>query len=154
MMKKGFSLLEVIIAIGILVGGSLIVYGQTARILSRINQEKTKFVASYLAQEGIEGVRNMRDANWISGASSWVDGLGAGNYRVQYNSTSLLPYQDVALNLDSQGFYSYDTGTATPFKREITLSQPSADILKVVSKVTWPDNQNGIQAEDFLYNWH
>ena len=153
-MKKGFSLLETMIAIGILVIGSLAVYGQTARILGNLNQEKTKFVASYLAQEGVEVVRNIRDTNWISGASSWVDGLDAGHYRVQYNSTSLLPYQDVVLNLDSSGFYSYDSGTATQFKREIILSQPSADILKVVSKVTWPGNQAVIQAEDFLYNWH
>lgn len=153
-MKKGFSLLETMIAIGILAIGSLVVYGQTARILGNLNQEKTKFIASYLAQEGIEVIRNMRDANWVNGASSWVDGLSAGNYRVQYNSTSLLPYQDVSLNLDSQGFYSYDSGTATPFKREIILSQPSADILKVVSKVTWPGTHAVIQAEDFLYNWH
>lgn len=153
-MKKGFSLLETMIAIGILVSGSLIVYGATARILGNLNQEKTKFVASYLAQEGIEIVRNMRDANWINGATSWVDNLGAGNYRIQYNSTSLLPFQDVALNVDSNGFYCYDAGTATHFKREIILSQPSADILKVVAKVTWPGTNSSIQAEDFLYNWH
>ena len=152
-MKKGFTLLETIIAIGILVGSSLVVYGATARILANVSEQKTKFVAAYLAQEGIEVVRNMRDTNWINGAPAWNTGLEAGTYRGQYNSTSLLAGGEVALKLDSNHFYNYEAGTATQFKRKITLSQPAEDIIKIVAEVNWPGRTSPVTAEEFLYNW-
>ncbi len=152
-MKKGFTLLETIIAIAILVGSSLAVYGATARILANVNEQKTKFIAAYLAQEGIEVVRNMRDTNWISSAPDWNTGLDAGDYRVQYDSTSLLANGDVALKLDSNHFYNYDTGTATQFKRKITLSQPTDYIVKIIAEVSWPGQTSPITVEEFLYNW-
>ena len=153
-MKKGFTLLETVIALGILITSTLLVYGMTVRIFSNIQEEKTKFVAAYLAQEGIEIVRNIRDVNWISGADDWDYGLGAGDYRVQYDSTSLLSYQDVPLKLNSSGFYNYDSGNTTQFKRKITLSHPATDIIKVVAEVSWSGRTSPVQAEEFFYNWY
>jgi len=153
-MKKGFTLLETVIAIGILIIGTLIIYGATARILSQAQEEKTEFVASYLAQEGIEVVRNLRDINWVSGAADWQEGLGAGAYRVQYNSSSLLAFQDVPLKIDVNHLYGYDSGTDTQFRREITLSVPATDILKVTAEVSWPGQNSPLKAEEFLYNWY
>ena len=153
-MKKGFTLLETVIAIGILIIGTLMVYGATARILSQAQEEKTEFVASYLAQEGIEVVRNLRDTNWVSGAADWKEGLGADTYRAQYNSSSLLAFQDVPLKLDASHLYNYDSGTDTLFRRKITLSVPAVDILKVTAEVSWPGQNSPLKAEEFLYNWY
>ena len=152
-MKKGFSFLETVIAIGILMISSLAVYGATVRILNNVNEEKTRFTAAYLAQEGIEVVRNMRDTNWINEALTWNTGLDAGDYRVQYNSSSLLADGDVVLKLDSNHFYNYDSGTDTTFKRKTTLSHPDTDIIKVITEVSWPGQSSPIKAEEFLYNW-
>ena len=80
MNKKGFTLLEVITAIFILtvgVGGALSLMNQTLSTASIIEQ---RLIASYLAQEGIEIVRNIRDTNWLQSrdpnkSSPWYDGL-------------------------------------------------------------------------------
>jgi type II secretory pathway pseudopilin PulG len=153
-MKKGFTLLETVIALGILIAGTLIIYSATSRVLSQSQEEKTKFVASYLAQEGIEVVRNLRDTNWVSGAADWKEGLSAGNYLVQYNSSALLAYQNIPLKIDGSHLYNYSSGTDTSFYRKITLSSPSADILKVVAEISWSGESSPLTAEEFLYNWY
>ncbi|MFC1600286.1 prepilin-type N-terminal cleavage/methylation domain-containing protein [Patescibacteria group bacterium] len=64
-LKKGFSLPEVIIAITIIV---LIIVTATNLLVSSIRANTlntNKIIAYNLAQEAIEGVRNIRDNNWI-----------------------------------------------------------------------------------------
>lgn len=63
--KKGFSLPEVIIAITILV---LIIVTATNLLISSMGANvvnTNKIIAYNLAQEAIEGLRNIRDNNWI-----------------------------------------------------------------------------------------
>ncbi|MBI2463363.1 hypothetical protein HYV57_00200 [Candidatus Peregrinibacteria bacterium] len=63
--KSGISLLEVIIAVFIVVIAAI---AATAIITSsfQINRiSKNKMIAANLAREGIEGVRNIRDSNWL-----------------------------------------------------------------------------------------
>jgi hypothetical protein len=154
MNSKGFTLLETIAAISILIGGVLIVYASSARMLAYTYDNQYKLTASYLAQEGIEVIRNIRDQNWVEGAEEWADGLSAGDWRVQYDSTSLMVYADTPLLLSEDGFYSYDSGESTVFKRKITISQLSDDSLKVIAEVSWPyDQGRSVQAEKILYNW-
>jgi len=64
-LPKGFTLLEVILAITILtiaVGGSFALISQTIAAVSVI---QSKLIASYLVQEGMEIVKNIRDTNWL-----------------------------------------------------------------------------------------
>lgn len=65
--KRGFGLLEVLISVVILVTimGSMVTVGQTA--LGSTGQLQMRAQAYYLAQEGIEAVRQIRDTNWIDG---------------------------------------------------------------------------------------
>lgn len=67
--KKAFGILEVMIAstIIIIVLSALTSVGRSTLRSSETIQERTQ--ASYLAQEGIEIVRQMRDSNWIDGRS-------------------------------------------------------------------------------------
>lgn len=63
--KKGFLLVEVLIAIFILImvsatGISLVVYGYRA-----INYNGHSMEASWLAQEGANALRGLRDTNWL-----------------------------------------------------------------------------------------
>ncbi|MDP2337872.1 MAG: type II secretion system protein [Bacteroidota bacterium] len=63
--KKGFGLLEVLLSVVIVatVLGVLVFTGKAAMNNSGYMQERAQ--AIYLAQEGIETIRQMRDTNWI-----------------------------------------------------------------------------------------
>lgn len=156
--NSGFTLLETVIAIVILITSTLMVYTAIVRVIGYSYNNQSKLVASYLAQEGIEVVRNIRGTNWVEGATSWKDGLSPGTYRIQYNSSSLLSDQDIPLDIDPNGFYNYGTGDSSSFTRTITISKPDPadeDVLKVVSEVSWPkDNNCPVSAEEIFYNWY
>jgi prepilin-type N-terminal cleavage/methylation domain-containing protein len=67
--KKGFSLIEVVIAMAVIV---LVVFSATGILMSVIKSNNTNIntlVAYGLAQEGVEAVRNIRDSDWLLGAS-------------------------------------------------------------------------------------
>jgi len=163
----GFTLLEVILAISFLtvaVGGSFGLLQQTLLTASLAN---SKLIASYLAQEGIEIVRNIRDNNWLNQRAvpglSWKGGLDAGTYEVSYGDPSLasLSSPDYARNLyinDTDGFYNYSqVGTKTKFKRIITVSPVGDDTLDVGVKVEWQERIAGTQSieiREYLYNWY
>jgi len=68
-LKKGFGLLEVLLAgvIIITVLGALVLLGRNTINNSTYNQQRTE--ALFLAQQGIEMVRQIRDSNYIDGNS-------------------------------------------------------------------------------------
>jgi prepilin-type N-terminal cleavage/methylation domain-containing protein len=80
---KGFSILEVLVAISILVvgvSGAVALMSQTISVGNSVTQ---RLIAAHLAQEGLEVIQNIRHTNWIEGAddgiTKWSDGLdGAG----------------------------------------------------------------------------
>lgn len=66
--KRGFTLPEVIISMGIMV---IVIFSATDLVVSiiRSNSENINRLIAYgLAQEGLEGFRNIRDSNWLLGA--------------------------------------------------------------------------------------
>ena len=65
--SKGFTLMESLVAIAVFTVGisaAIFVIQQSFTVGSRV---KSKIIAAYLAQEGIEVIRNIRDRNWIAG---------------------------------------------------------------------------------------
>lgn len=153
-MKRGFSLLEVIVAIFVIAIGvtgslSLINYCISSAAIG-----KSQIIAANLAQEGLEIVRNIRDSNWLEDAT-WNDGLGEGEWRVQYDSLNLLASSSDNLLIDGDDFYQYATGSETLFEREITITSISVNQIKVISEVTWSERGRSfsISAEDRLYDW-
>ena len=78
MFQKGFTLLEVIAAIFVLTLGISGPFALVEQLLVSASLAQDKLLASYLAQEGVEIVRNIRDSNWIdpsSPAPDWDNGL-------------------------------------------------------------------------------
>lgn len=63
--KKGFGILEVLVSAVIIITilMALVFIGQTAMANSVYTQQRAQ--ATFLAQEGIEKVRQIRDTNWI-----------------------------------------------------------------------------------------
>ncbi len=66
--KRGFTLPELLVAMSVIV---LVIFASTNLVISiiRSNTDNINTMIAYgLAQEGLEGVRNMRDSNWLLGA--------------------------------------------------------------------------------------
>lgn len=131
MLNKGFTLLEVLAAIFILtmgIGGAFVLVSQTA-VSSQL--ASAKLTASYLAQEGIENIRNIRDSNFLKihkgETAGWLDGLA-----------------------DSE--VSIDLGTS--FKRKITVTN-FTDWAEVSVEVSWQERgrSHKVAAQEALYKW-
>ena len=88
--KNAFTLLELIVSIFVISVGILGAYILYSQIISFSEVSKARLTAAYLAQEGIEIVRNIRDTNWVinnkGGNRDWNEGLEDGNYGADYLS--------------------------------------------------------------------
>lgn len=156
MKSPGYTLLETVVAVAMLIGGVSVVYSTSANTLAHTYNNQHRLTASYLVQEGVEVVRNIRDQNWLDGAADWRNGLDPGEWQVQYNSKNLDACSGSPLLVSDNGLYNYSEGAETNFRRKVTIEHDSdPDKIKVTVEVTWPrDGGNPAQAVKFLYNWY
>jgi hypothetical protein len=167
---KGQAIVESIIALSVLTIGflSLIALMSNAIGLSKVNSEY--YVATYLAAEGIEVVKNIIDTNVITSGISWNQYLNDGLYEVEYNTQGSElsskkindPRVSRYLNFDlNNKIYNYSTGVRTPFKRVIEIKNitinPNDPInhIRVKSTVFWTSRggaQFQVDLEDHFYN--
>ena len=158
--KKGFTLLEVITAVFVVmvgIGGTVTLINQTVRFSQTVS---SKLIASYLAQEGIEIVKNIRDSNFLNihktGNGNWDDGLAQGDWEADYNTQGLSqPYTTGNyLNIDASGSYGYSFGAPTEFKRKINISI-NGEIREVRIFVIWEEKGQTYEvvAQENLYQW-
>lgn len=150
--QKGFSLLGVIVAIFLVSMGLVAILTLANYSLRAATLSKDKVIASFLAQEGIEAVRFIRESQVDWGA--WYASINSGSYRVRYNS-GLLNFVDTPLLINNNGFYQYGSGATTPFYRRIILTKISANELRVSAEIKWQDKGQWhyLTAEDRLWNW-
>jgi prepilin-type N-terminal cleavage/methylation domain-containing protein len=166
--NKGFTLLEVIIAIFIISVGVGGVAAMMPSLISGSSLNQSRLTAAYLAQEGIEIVRSIRDTNWLEdhyGGTpvDWNDGLDpcASGCEVDYTfiaeSLPLLPAYGSGryLNIDPNGLYGYDGSVRTKFKRKITVEENS-DILTITVNIYWDDRGKSYEfpVQEKLYKWY
>ena len=152
---NGFTLFETIVAIGLVLVGLITALALITTSLFYISNVQDRLIAANLAAEGIEIVRNIRDNNWLQGAS-WNNGLTDGDFQAAYNSPALSAYSGQPLLLDSTAnLYSYASGAATVYTRKISIANISADEIKVISTVVWQSRNVSYNssAEDRLFNW-
>ncbi len=67
MKPRGFTLLELIVALGIIMTGVVAVFGLFLQTSKTQRAQEGNTLALTLAQEGIEVVRLIRDSNWLAG---------------------------------------------------------------------------------------
>ncbi|MCX6764536.1 MAG: prepilin-type N-terminal cleavage/methylation domain-containing protein [Candidatus Nealsonbacteria bacterium] len=166
MKNKGLTLIEVIISLFLLTMGVMGTFVILQKIIGYGSLISSRLTAAYLAQEGIELVRNARDTYWLDESIDWSPDFledinfcsSAGNgCKIDYNDSDFSNYNDWDyLKIDS-GFYNYDSGVNTKFKRKITIDvgASSQDTLKVIVEVSWQDKgqSNKILVQENLYNW-
>jgi prepilin-type N-terminal cleavage/methylation domain-containing protein len=165
--NRGFTLIELIISIGVISAVLTGAFTLISMSFSTTTVGKSRVVAIGLVQEGLEIVRNIRDNNWLAGkrdASSWRDGLGEGNYRVQYDKLTLLSPSANTFKIDSNGFYYYDdpggggpraNSVSTTFTRNINIQYIGNNQIKLSCRVEWKDRGRTyfVSAGTILYNW-
>lgn len=83
---RGFTLLETILAITILTMAITAAFELTRSSLAMGRLTLDQIVATHLAEEGLEIVRNMRDSNWLQNRP-WQKGLSEGTYIIVTNNT-------------------------------------------------------------------
>lgn len=123
--NKGFTMMEVIVAIFILemvmVGG----YSLIQQITTGASLNQNKLTASYLVQEKFELVRNTRDNNWLQ-RENWTEGIVDGIEEID-NFTRTTTIEDTEDNL---------------LKIEVDVSWGSSG--KIYN----------VKAVNHLYNWY
>ena len=81
--RSGQAIAEAIVALAILAIGYMAVLALLNRSLSITQVVSDQNIATYLASEGIEIVKNLSDAN-IKKGNSYNEGFGVGSYEVSY----------------------------------------------------------------------
>jgi len=157
--NSGFTLVESMIAVGLIVTGVVGVLTLVSRSIGFNGLAFNRLTAANLAQEGIEIVRNIRDTNWINGLA-WDNGLSDGEYQLDHSSQPPLTAYDSAQTLlwdENNGYFNYTVGNNTVYQRKITINHLSADQMQVKATDTWTGRGGGnfeTIVEDRLFNWH
>ena len=130
--NKGFSLVEVLIAISIFTMTIVTMMSVLSSGITDTTYAKQKIIASYLAQEGIEYVRNIRDNDVL------YTGATGKNWNTFINADKTYP------------------STYSGFTRTITMTPTSnLDEVKITSTVSWtlPSGSKSVTFSEDLFNW-
>ncbi len=159
--SSGFTLVEALVSLVLLTTALVPAFILATDALKLSTGIRNSLIAANLAQEGIEVVRAMRDANWFAGQpfSAGLDGVCTAGCLVAWDSSSPTPNSNnvVPLKRDtSSGLYQYSTGTDSPFRRKITITPGTTDVeLVVTSEVTWDERAvtKIVIVEAHLFDW-
>ncbi len=168
--KPAFTLIETIIAITLI---TVVMTAVTGLILTTLlaNERNTHTLqANFLAQEGLEAVRFMRDSNWLQNYS-WDQGDWGQDFDLDSTHTSITLYLDTkgctepspcfALSTDSaegsivldNGFEFVRTLTFTGVRNEDeTVAQ---DAVTVTANVAWIERgeTRSVELSTTLTDW-
>ena len=170
--KKGQILIESLVAISVIIIGLLGIFDLLSRSLSLNRTVGDQYIASNLAAEGIEIIKNIIDSNSVD-ELPWNNGISNGLYEIVYNDSTPNISRQISsdpnnctvdfinqndpnfLTLDeTTGLYGYGLPKTTSYKRIVCINNLT-DEIKVSSIVTW--NSRGasfdINLEDHFFNW-
>lgn len=181
-MQSGFTLVETLVAISIFTLSVLALMVALGGGLKSTSFAKSKVTANYLAQEGIELMRNMRDTFVLydGGQNGWSDFLAhvsdCQNKGCVFHTEELVygdtnrPITQITLDpclsalcpplyyhADS-GTYDYNAGTAdaviSSFRRNIRISIINEHEARINSFVFWGDQNTSVSFTENLFDWN
>lgn len=177
--QKGISIIEVVVSFYLISIGLVGVLALVTQSMQVQYVDRNKLIASQLAQECQEILRNKRDSNWFAQREFYygiADQFEASkNYIVTIDNSDLIPVADINDPLtklhichcasgDYEKIYTHDCttmancsmGPATIFSRIVTTQYNIASLsIDVLCNVEWQDRnrkQNYITS-GILYNW-
>jgi type II secretory pathway pseudopilin PulG len=166
----GFTILEALVAISILMVAVVSPITIAQKGLSSASYSKSQMIASYLAQDAIEYIKNVRDEN-IKAGDSWLKGLEEcetvmSSYcqidtikEVANPGASVLILGSVlpsTLLINDSGFYGYEgEGTNTNFTRKIKiLFNPFGNnVNEALITVTVGWGTDAVEIKTLIYNY-
>ena len=134
---RGFTLIETMVALAIFSVSIVSLIAMTSQGVANVSLAKNKLIASYLAQEGIEVVRNNRDS-------------------FGFDSLNPDPLSGDLFYSTDNGYNNISDGSITPFKRKVTVNVVGKDEVKVSSEVKWVQGQGlgkSVTYSENLFNW-
>ncbi len=170
-LHNGFTLIETLVAITILITIITAAFSAAQSGISLSTLSRDQIIAFYLAGEGVEQIRNMRDENGLK-KQNWLTGFASTSNDPCYfgktctidavNNQVLACSGDFGscaiLKEDSgTGFYGYTASWAnTPFRREIQLEQINANEISVTVRMSWSQGllSRQFQIRENILNWH
>ncbi len=154
--RKGQTIVEAIVAISVLIAGFLGIFTLLASSLRANRIIADNVLATYLAAEGIEVVKNILDHNAIAGAS-WSSGFSTGDFEVDWSSIALSAYAGRSLYFNPiTNLYGYEeSGAPTPFQRRVRITLVDSDEIAVNSVVSWTSGlaKSSVNLEDHFLNF-
>jgi prepilin-type N-terminal cleavage/methylation domain-containing protein len=168
--KKGFTLVETLVAISILMISIVGPFYSIYKAVQATYIARDQLIATELAQEGIEYVRNTRDQAFLTnlaapGSVPWTYGLdpciGGIGCTVDAGVDPILGATACSgkcdfLYLSGTGFYNQKkVGTATRFTRTVRVNVISSNEMVVTVTVSWYNLQipYTVTLSEHLYNW-
>lgn len=166
--QKGFTLIETLFAILIFSAALISLMTIAGRGIAATGSAREQLEAHYLAQEGLEVVRNIRDQNFVS-HGNWDDGftqctstspckLVYGNPQTAVPTLTTCVFSGGGcLVYGVNGAYVDQTvpGAAPlAYSREVYV-KPATDEYEVVSKVIWTSRtiQRTVELDTILKKW-
>jgi len=171
--RSGQTIVEAVIALGVLTIGFSGIITLLNRSLS-LNQLVTdQNIATYLATEGIEVTKNLVDTAVIQGLDPFTPPLfNVGSYELDFDDLldtnppaenpgrrigGLGVKSNTPLLFDSAtNLYSYDSGAPTGFYRTITINIQPGEYINVMATIDWTSKggaQNSVVMEDYFFKW-
>ncbi len=180
-MKKGFTLVETMVAIALLAIALVGPYVAVQNALQGSYVARDQLVASQLAQEGVEYVRSIRDNNYHNGRN-WLFGFADAQRDACYganpgnnyctvdptqgdfnttaeamqeytNGTSTVP----KLKVSGNGLYNHQNngGSETRFQRLVQVQTVSPTEVRIIVHVVWVTSGKTyvFTVMDGLTNW-
>jgi len=161
--KGGFSIAEVMISSFVLVVGLTAIISLLIENIKQSSDVRSSIIASQLAQEGVELVRNIRDNNLVN-RDDFLNNLPDSNeddciidavYGLNKgNGPSTCGSYDTKLYMNnSLGFYGHSGSTYSGFRRKIIFSDYRdssgdgiVDNFSIVSMVVWNINASSFPS--------
>lgn len=153
--NKGLTLLEVVVAIGLVVTGLVGTLMMLAQVTKDFRGADNRLIAAQLGQEAIEVVVNIRDTNWIEGEAYNTGIPETTSGTVNYNSTAVQEDGSQCLSREDD-FYVHGTAPCnTLFERRLEITN-QGNYLEVVAVVSWTEaggRTPSVTMVDHLYDW-
>ena len=158
---QGFSLIEALVAVSILLLAITGTLSVASRSIAYSLDIRDQITASFLGEEAVEFVRNTRDTNVIGGAD-WLSGLqscfeaSGCTVDVPNNEVTECSGECPTILLSSAGVYNYVLGDETPWRRRVQITEVVDEREAIVDvTVSWKRRvfDKSFTIQEHIFNW-